>query len=478
MKRFSPFILCALPLMSACTQSVPQIDTQLTCDAPIFPDYKSVTLPCNLAPVRFGLADSCSYDKALAVFSTSQDEVTVEASRNSFDISESKWHKLTSLVGKIEVRVMFQKNGKWTSYKPFEIHVSPDSVDSHIAYRLIEPGYEYWYEMGLYQRDLETFTEKSIINNRQTDGGCMNCHSFRQNNPDEMSFHLRKNFGGTYLVRHGETVKLPTGQPGMPASLVYPYWHPTGKYIAYSVNDTKQVFHTNNRNRIEVFDYKSDVVVYDVEQGKALSNSAICASGHFETFPTFSPDGRTLFFCSADSLKMPDEYDHLQYSLCATSFDPETGTIGTAVDTLYNIYNEGGSVSFPRVSPDGQRLVFTRAGYGNFSIWHRDADLYELNLNTKEVKPIDAINSDEVDSYHSWSSNGRWLIFSSRRMDGLYTRPFITHVDAEGNYTKPFPVPQADAHYYDRLMKSYNVPEFIKGEIPTGSSEMLNEIRK
>lgn len=476
MNRIIPIIGCTLPLLVACSPSKQQA-SQLKDEAPIYPEYKEVTLPCNIAPVRFGLADSCIYEKAQAIFTSGQKETVVAAKHGSFDISFSQWKELTQSSKEISIRIQIKQQGKWFEFAPFSVYISPDSIDSHLAYRLIEPGYEYWYEMGLYQRNLENYEESSIINNRQTNTGCMNCHSFHQNNPDEMLFHLRKEFGGTYMVRDGETEKLPTGQAGIPQSLVYPYWHPSGRYVAFSTNQTKQVFHTTDKNRIEVFDYTSDVVVYDIESKKVITSKEISGEGHFETFPSFSPDGRTLYFCSADSLKMPDSYDSLRYSLCSVPFDEATGTLGTQVDTLYNSNIDGGSISFPRVSPDGKRLIFTRASYGTFSIWHRDADLFEIDLSTREIKPLEELNSDEVESYHSFSSNGRWMVFSSRRMDGMYTRPFITHIDENGNYTKPFPVPQADAHYYDRLMKSYNVPEFIKGAVETGSSKMLKVIK-
>lgn len=476
MKRIAPLICLSLPLLIACSHSAQQA-TSLNEDAPIAPDYKDVTLPCNMAPVHFGLADSCVYEEAQAIFSTPQKETIIASNHGSFDISFGQWKELIHSSNEINVRIQVKRKGEWLEFAPFSLYISPDSIDSHLAYRLIEPGYEYWYEMGLYQRNLENYDERSIINNRQTNNGCMNCHSFHQNNPDEMLFHLRKEFGGTYMVREGEVEKLSTGQNDIPSSLVYPYWHPSGRYVAFSTNQTKQVFHTTNKNRIEVFDYSSDVIVYDIENKKVIKTNDISGAGHFETFPSFSPDGQTLYFCSADSLKMPDCYDSLRYSLCAVPFNAATGSIGTPVDTLYNSNTDGGSISFPRVTPDGKRLVFTKASYGTFSIWHRDADLYELNLTTREIIPLDTLNSNEVESYHSFSSNGRWMVFSSRRIDGMYTRPFITHVDGNGNYSKPFPVPQSDAHYYDRLMKSYNIPEFIKGEVETGSTKMLKVIR-
>ena len=78
---------------------------------------------------------------------------------------------------------------------------------------------------------------------------------------------------------------------------------------------------------------------------------------------------------------------------------------------------------------------------------------------------MDGINSDDTESYHSWSSNGRWMVVSSRREDGNYTRPFIAHIDEQGRSTKAFALPQADPEYHRLFMKSYNIPEFMRGSV-------------
>src|SRR5690606_16260105 len=106
--------------------------------------------------------------------------------------------------------------------------------------------------------------------------------------------------------------------------------------------------------------------------------------------------------------------------LLALSFDPEKRTFGEKADTLYNATEMGKSARFPRVSPNGRYVLFTVSDYGNFSIWHKDADLQMIDLATNELISLDAVNSDDVESYHSWSSNSHWFVFSSRRDDGLY----------------------------------------------------------
>ena len=441
---------------------------------PVQPDYVGVTVPQNIAPLHFRLDPEAGYSAPKAQFEAGDVCYTIRQRHGYFGLSLSKWKKLAAASpgSGIKVTVQAEINGKHIEFLPFTIYVSPDRIDPYIAYRLIEPGYEIWNAMGIYQRCLENFDESPVITNNQTDHGCVNCHSFNDYDPDNMLFHARVSYGGTYLVRDGNIEKLNTKTPNTISALVYPQWSRDGRFIAFSVNDTKQMFHTSDLNRIEVFDYKSDIVVYDVEKHEVFSCPQLKAAGQFETFPTFTPDGRGIYFCTADSLSMPENFDKVRYSLCRIGFDPDTRSFSEQVDTLVNARETCSSVSFPRVSPDGRFLMFTMAAYGNFSIWHNDADLYLYDLDRNSYCRLDGLNSDYVDSYHSWSSNGKWVIFSSRRLDGLYTRLFIAHMDEDGSVGKPFVLPQKSPSFYDSFMKSYNIPEFIDGKVRLGQRDL------
>lgn len=427
----------------------------------IYPDYIGVTVPPNIAPLRFSMADPESELISVRYRSSNRD-------RSASRISVRAWRKMleTACGEDIEITVSARVDGERVRFKPFTIHVSEDEIDPFIAYRLIEPGYELWNEMGLYQRSLKNFRQTPIIENKLTDQGCLNCHSFCSGDSDRMLFHARVKCGGTYLIQDGSVRKLNTKTPETISALVYPQWHPSGKFVAFSVNDTKQSFHPFDENRVEVFDFKSDVVVLDVENNEVFSCERLMDETKFETFPTFSSDGRTLFYCSADSTSMPDNFDKVRYSLCSVSFDPQTRSFGEETRLWYDASAEGaGSVSFPRISPDGRFLMYTRSGYGNFSIWHKDADLHMIDLQNNQECPMDVVNSADVESYHCWSSNGRWVIFSSRRDDKLYTRLYIAHIDEDGNVTRPFLLPQRKGSMNIDLMKSYNIPEFITGPV-------------
>lgn len=444
----------------------PEISGDIAQCPEIFPDYKEVTIPRNIAPMNFQVI-SPEGNAWMAEVTAAGETVSIRCGSGLVSFGKGQWEKLLSAADELNVRIYEKRGAKWMAYQNFKMYVAEDEIDPYLAYRLITPGYSIWREMSICQRDLESFRERRIYSNTQGKGNCVNCHSFCDRDPDQMLFHMRSELAGTYIFRNGQKEKLDTKTDQTISSLVYPYWHASGQYVAFSVNKTNQVLHSTDPNRIEVFDEASDVVVYDVERHEIVTADHLSSKDAFETFPTFYPDGRSLYFCSAKAVEpMPEGYKDVRYSLCRVDFDPSDCSFGESVDTLYNAAVLGGSVSFPRISPDGRFLAFTLGRYGNFSIWHKDADVYFIDLQDGSISAMAALNSADVESYHSWSGNSRWMVVSSRRGDGLYTRPYISYVDEDGQAHKPFLLPQKNPKkYYDSQMFSYNIPEFIEGEI-------------
>ena len=470
MKRY--LIIIAFFVLAACR---PEISGDVALQPEIFPDYKEVTIPCNIAPMNFQVISQVG-SAWMAEVTAADETVCIRSRSGLISFGKGQWKKLLGAGGELNVRIYEKRDGRWMAYQGFNIYVSEDEIDPYLAYRLITPGYSLWREMSICQRDLESFREIRIYSNVQGKGNCVNCHSFCDRNPDQMLFHMRSEFAGTYIFRDGVKEKLETRTEHTISSLVYPYWHSSGQYLAFSVNKTNQVLHSADPNRIEVFDEESDVVVYDIDNQQIVTADHLCSEAAFETFPTFSPDGRSLYFCSSKAVEpLPDGYKEVRYSLCRVDFDPSDCSFGETVDTLYNAPVQGGSVSFPRISPDGRFLAFTLSGYGNFSIWHKDADLYCVDLQNDSLSCMTALNSDDVESYHSWSGNSRWMVVSSRRNDGLYTRPYISYVDENGQAHKPFLLPQKNPKkYYDSQMFSYNIPEFIEGKIELNGRQIAD----
>ena len=101
-----------------------------------------------------------------------------------------------------------------------------------------------------------------------------------------------------------------------------------------------------------------------------------------------------------------------------------------------------------------------------------------IRLSDGKTYPLSEANSTEGESYHSWSHNNRWLVFSSRRLDGLYTRPFFTYIDDKGTAHKPFLLPQKNpVKYYKDLLWTYNLPEFIQEKAQVDTHAVMETMR-
>ena len=457
------YILLSLVLFSACKETVSNARQESNLPL-IYPDYIGVTIPVDIAPLNFNMTD----EKALcidAVITDKHGNNLHSQGEESVDFDLDDWHTLLSQNAgdSLSVTVSAKYDDGWHTYRPFSIYVSPDSIDYGICYRLIAPGYEVWSKMGIYERDLSSFDESPLIENTQFEG-CVNCHSFNRGNPADMSLHIRGPHGATLLRHNGGPLDAYNTKTDQTLGFcVYPYWHPSGRYIAYSTNATSQLFHNADPNRIEVFDTASDLQVYDVEKNELLLSPLLKQDSIYETYPVFSADGRSLYFCAARAIpEGSHELDSIHYNLCRVDFDPATGRFGNEIETIVDAASQHQSVSFPRPSYDGRFLCYTLSDYGQFSIWHHEADLYLLDLSTGESRPMTGANSDDTESFHNWSTNSRWLLLSSRRDDGLFTRPYFCHVDAQGVVSKAFMLPQRNPRrfYRDRFL-SFNVPDFI-----------------
>ena len=467
------FTIVAL-LFVSCGHQVPESFWEKDELPNIYPDYTNVTVPINIAPLTFEIDGKV--DDVVARLSVGEEEVVCGGPKIQPDVDD--WHRLAEAAkGKaINVEVYVKDNDNWTRFKPFNIYVSPDSIDPYISYRLISPSYVTYEELTINQRCLENYEESVIFDNmlcsEGVQGQCINCHNYQQYNPDRMQFHARQNMGGTVIAYDGKIQKINMRNDSILSAGVYPTWHPWLPFIVYSTNMTGQIFHSVNPNKIEVFDSESDLIAYNVEKNEVTNIEKDPAE--MECFPFWAPDGKTLYYCSAhfeysDSvgdkgLEFITRTQEAKYNLYKKRFDPETLQFGPR-ELVFAADSLGKSATLPRISPDGRYLMFTLAKYGVFHIWHHDADLFLLDLQTGEVRNMEEINSPDTESYHSWSSNGRWVVFSSRRYDGNYTRPFIAHVDEKGIGTKPFELPCADPDYHRQFLKCYNIPEFMRGPV-------------
>ncbi len=497
MKRNShiyTLILVVTLLLSACVNNpcVPSSSKDTGRLPAIFPDYRNVTVPCNIAPLNFMLPTD-EYEEGVARFTMPNGQQQTYGSGVKVLIPEDEWHAmLKAAKGKsIKVEVWGKKKGEWQSFSPFEIRVAKEPIDEYVSYRLMEPSYVSSSFMEIAQRNLTTFEETQIFNNEITTidrrkGQCINCHSYQNYKTDNMLFHVRLSNAGTVIVNNGKVSKVNLKRDYTISGGVYPSWHPTAKLIAFSTNKTRQVFHTQNPNKIEVFDLASDLILYDVETD---SVSVICNdSTLLEVYPTWSPDGRYLYYCK--SVPLPEElrdkdvrttYSKIQYNLYRRSFDVTSHNFGDE-ELVFDAVSLDKSVAQSRISPDGHYILFSIGQYGCFHLRHNDGDIVCMPLGqefplTKAIDFTKVNGKDRPDSYPSWSSNGHWIMVASRREDGNFCRVYFSYFK-NGKAEKAFLMPQEDPEFNTFLLKSYNRPEFMVEPVKVSVEEFSRAILK
>ena len=445
-----------LLLTASCTQRIPE-NAADGGDIAIYPDYADITIPRIIAPLNFRIIQEA--EQSIAMIESVAGCIAVKGP--DVEIAIPKWRKMVADADCLKITVYTKTNGKWFKHNPFRFDVSDDHIDGYLCYRRIFPGYGAYRAMGIYQRDLSSFDESLVFGHEDAGGAkanatCMNCHAFSSSDPSTMHMHIRGKMGGTLINGKVYDLKNPTDGGPNPT---YVNWSADGKFIAYSAEKVKQWFNSSAGEILDVADISSEMLIYDVEANTIRRQPAIDA-GKRVLMPVFSPAVDRIYYCSAEP---QDTVANIRYGLYSIAFDSATGLCYG--ESRMEISPEEGSVSFPRISSDGKYLIYSMGSHGYFHAWHRDSDLYILNLETKECRPMDEINGNDSESCHSWSSGDRWIVFGSRRADGLYTLPYIAHIDVNGNCSKPFLLPQKDCEYYTTNMFSFNLPEFVNGKV-------------
>ena len=453
-------------LFFAC--SVPEGVRESGEEAIIFPDYKGVVIPPNISPLDFKiLNDGERYVTTIS----GENAGTITVRGRDVKLPSKEWKALVEANkgSDIVYTVNVKRKGEWLKLAQFKGTVAEDPIDDYMVYRLLAPSYEFYTAFSIRQRNLSTGEDREVYNNRMhynpKEQQCMNCHQFQNYRTENWQMHVRQVLGGTLIVTGDESRKVNMKTDSTMSAGVYPAWHPTEKLIAYSVNRTRQFFHEKNIQKLEVQDPLSDLILYDIDKNEVSKVAANPLA--FETFPAWSPDGKTLYYSSArqpEIATLPSDsiaicFDQIRYDLMRKSFDPSTKSFGPE-ELVYDAKSQDLSAMEARISPDGRFLLFSLGGYGTFHIWHRDSDLWVMDLESGESRSLTEANSNDADSFHNWSSNGRWIVFTSRRDDGLFSRVYFSYFDREGNAHKPFMLPMNDLSGHKDEVYSYNVPEF------------------
>jgi len=451
----------------------------------ISPDYSGTVIPPNIAPLNFVVKEP-GRRYCAEIRSARGEPIRVVSRSGGVVIPPRRWAAL--LAANHGETLHFDiyaegDDGRWRRFRTITNTIARETIDSHLVYRKIKPLYNFWGPIGIYQRNLETYDETQLFFNENIDGtqsGCANCHTFHMNRPDAMIMHVRGPGGGMLLLRDGELSKVDTRTKFNRAPGAFASWHPSGRVLAFSVNTVRQFFHSARPEVRDAFDMNSDMAVYLFDSQSVTSTAAIRQPDRLETFPAWSADGTYLYYCSApklwtDDTMPPKRYAEVRYDLMRIPYDIETGRWGEP-EAVVTAAETGKSVTQPRVSPDGRFAIVCMSDYSTQPSFQPDADLYLVDLRTRRCRPM-ACNSPFSESWHAWSANGRWIVFSSKRGDGQFIRAYFSHVDEDGTASKPFVLPQRDPAFYDSCIMLYQLPELVTAAVPLTEAEVLRMVR-
>jgi hypothetical protein len=454
----------------------------------IRPDYRAAVIPPNIAPLNF-VVDEPGTAYYVRIDAPEGPSLAVPSADGGIRIPPRSWKAILSQNRgrslSVEVFVRDQ-NHRWQRFQAFSWTVALEPIDPYLVYRLLDPIFNRYHHLGIYQRNLEADDQSPVLFNASIGMGCVNCHAFPSNRPDPFLLHARYGVGesvspGLLVARGGKAGRVSTRTETTPKPAGFTAWHPSGTLAAFSINNTVQFVHGTGTEVREVFDRNSDLAIVDFRTGAVSSPPAISDPARLETFPAWSPDGKYLYFCSAPRAawdieeSLPEDYRKVKYDLMRIRYTIASNTWGKP-ELLLAAAETGKSILQPRASPDGRYLLFCMCDHGPFPAFREDSDLYLMDLANRRYRRL-AANSPRSESWHCWSSNSRWIVFSSRRDNGLVAWPYLCYVDRSGQDHQPFLLPQSDPRFYDTCLKTYNLPELITGPITVSEQELVRALQ-
>lgn len=376
---------------------------------------------------------------------------------------------------------------KALAHDKVNIIISQDKVDAPIFFRSVTLPFGYAVEhletikwrLGYVSDELKPFT---VLENMPV---CGNCHSFSTDgNTMGMDVDYGNDKGSYALFDIEKDVKLTKDKiitwsdykkgDGEQTFGLLSAVSPNGRYAISTLKDRSVFVKVDNLEYSQLFfPIKGILVYYDRETKKFKPLKGADDKNYVNSNPTWSPDGDYLIFARAKYYKLPeiekskkailppelakdfvDRKKLFKYDLYKIPFNEGQG--GKA-QPIPGASNNGKSNYFPKISPDGKWLIFTQAK--SFMLLMPDSKLYIMPVEGGKPRKMNC-NLSNMNSWHSWSPNGKWIVFASKHF-GPYTQLFISHIDENGIDSPPILLEQFQ---FENL--AANIPEFLNLKEP------------
>ena len=318
---------------------------------------------------------------------------------------------------------------------------------------------------------------------------CANCHSFsRDGKTLGLDVDGPQNDRGLYAlvaiqkqmtIRTQDVIKWPTVRDPKVDRLRAAFMSqvsPDGRYVMTTIDDPEASKREGGRTLEDKYynanfmDYRFLQVFYptrgmlawyDREKKSLHPLPGANDPRYVQTDGVWSPDGKWIVFARAEAKspyppggKMatyandPNE-TQIRYDLYRVPFNDGQGGTPERID---GASENGMSNNFPKVSPDGRWIVFVRCRNGQ--LMRPDSKLYIVPFEGGKERLM-SCNTRLMNSWHTFSPNGRWMAFSSKSRSP-YTQMYLTHIDENGNDTPPILVDNSTA-----ANRAVNLPEFV-----------------
>ncbi|MEW6754627.1 MAG: hypothetical protein AB1505_27135, partial [Candidatus Latescibacterota bacterium] len=325
-------LLGASLLASACGRR-PGLDTATPVDLVprIDPDYAGLVIPPNIAPLNFRILEDVQECRVrLSVAGAAP--LSVGCPDNECRMDPARWRRLLAASAGQDIQYEVygrRREGTWVRFRPYRNTVAREPIDSHIVYRQLVPNKQMTTIRGIYQQSLETLERWPLVTARDGTFQCFNCHSFHQHDPNRFLLHIRGKHGGTLLVTDGRMRKVDTQQQPMFRPLAYASWHPDGRHVTATLNQYVGNFPaTEPLYYFQAIEKRGDLAVWDTEGNTISTSPQVFGPEHIETHPSWSADGRYIYFarCADRPLLSYPDLDQFKFDLMRISYDAATDT--------------------------------------------------------------------------------------------------------------------------------------------------------
>lgn len=414
-----------------------------------------------------------------------------QSDSTSIRFTGGKWKRIKkALIRRGEGRIyvfgtVFKDNSELFFAGETSFGVSPDEVNAGIFFRAVPLPFKYAREnLHTVRWHLGFVSEArraiSVLENMPV---CANCHSFSSDGRliamdvdarDDKGAYFISNIEKETIIRKNNIISWSSYQPGEATYGLLSQISPDGKFIVSTLKDSEVFVDRSNFSYSQLFfPIRGILVMYNRETGEMKALPGANDTMFVQSNPVWSPDGKYIYYARAkaihsaqsglrfgtvpcDTRKFYAMIDSFFNGLKEYKFDiyriPFNDGKGGKSEPVRGASENGKSNFFPKVSPDGKWLIFTQAN--NFMLLQPDSRLVIIPASGGEPRFLKS-NFSNMNSWHSWSPNGKWVVFASKE-DSPYTRLYLTHIDESGNDTPPVWI---DNMSFNNL--AVNIPEFV-----------------